>query len=64
MNLQTDLPGWLNRCSCPGFAVKNNIITHCNQAAEAMLLTPGTDVRELLAPAVRNMPLFKPAVFM
>lgn len=49
MNLQTDLPGWLNRCSCPGFAVKNNIITHCNQAAEAMLLIPGTDVRELLA---------------
>ena len=49
MNLQTDLPGWLNRCSCPGFAVKNNIIIHCNQAAEALLLTPGTDVRELLA---------------
>ena len=48
MNLQTDLPGWLNRCSCPGFAVKENIITHCNQAAEALLLTPGTDVRELL----------------
>lgn len=48
MNLQTDLPGWLNRCTCPGFAVKNHIITHCNQAAEALLLTPGTDVRELL----------------
>ena len=48
MNLQTDLQGWLNRCSCPGFAVKNNLITHCNQAAEALLLTPGTDVRELL----------------
>ena len=48
MNLQSDLPGWLNRCSCPGFAVKENIITHCNQAAEALLLTPGTDVRELL----------------
>lgn len=48
MNLQTDLPGWLNRCSYPGFAVKENIITHCNQAAKALLLTPGTDVRELL----------------
>ncbi len=48
MNLQTNLPGWLNRYSGPGFAVKNNIITHCNQAAEALLLTPGTDVRELL----------------
>ncbi len=48
MNLQTNLPAWLNRCGCPGFAVKNHIITHCNQAAEALLLTPGTDVRELL----------------
>jgi len=48
MNLQTDLTGWLNRYSCPGFAVKNNIITHCNQAAEALLLTPGMDIRELL----------------
>lgn len=48
MNLQTDLPGWLNRYSCPGFAVKNHIITHCNQAAEALLLTPGTDIRGLL----------------
>lgn len=48
MELQNDLPGWLNRCSCPGFAVKENIITHCNQAAEALLLTPGTDIRELL----------------
>lgn len=48
MELQNDLPGWLNRCSCPGFAVKENIITHCNQAAEALLLAPGTDIRELL----------------
>lgn len=48
MKFQTDLPGWLNRCRCPGFAVKENRIIHCNQAAEALLLTPGTDVRELL----------------
>ena len=48
MEFQTDLPAWLNRCSCPGFAVKENIITHCNQAAESLLLTPGTDVRDLL----------------
>ena len=48
MNLQTDLPGWLNRFTCPGFAVKENKIVHCNPAAEALLLNPGTDVRELL----------------
>ena len=48
MEFQTDLPGWLNRYSFPGFAVKENRIIHCNQAAEALLLTPGTDVRELL----------------
>jgi len=48
MEFQTDLPGWLNRCPCPGFAVKNNIITHCNQAADALLLAPGMDIQELL----------------
>ena len=48
MEHQTDLPGWLNRYSCPAFFVKENIITACNQAAEALLLSPGMDIRELL----------------
>jgi signal transduction histidine kinase len=48
MEFQTDLPGWLNRYSCPAFFVKENIITACNQSAEALLLAPGTDIREFL----------------
>lgn len=48
MEHQTDLPGWLNRYSCPAFFVKKNLITVCNQAAEALLLSPGMDIRELL----------------
>ena len=48
MEFQTDLPGWLNRYSCPAFFVKENIITACNQSAEALLLSPGLDIRELL----------------
>ena len=32
----------------PGFFVKENIITNVNAAARSLLLTPGTDVQELL----------------
>ncbi len=59
MEFQTDLPGWLNRCTCPGFAVKNNIITHCNQAALALLLAPGMDVRELLITGAEEYAVFQ-----
>ena len=48
MEFQTDLPGWLNRYSCPAFFVKENVITACNSAAQALLLQPGMDIRELL----------------
>ena len=48
MEFQTNLPGWLNRYSCPGFFVKENMITACNESAEALLLHPGMDIRELL----------------
>jgi signal transduction histidine kinase len=48
MEIRNDLPGWLHRCSSPAFSVKENIITACNQSAETLLLTPGTDIRELL----------------
>lgn len=48
MNNLNELPGWLNRYSCPAFFVKKHIITACNQSAEALLLYPGMDIRELL----------------
>ncbi len=48
MELQTVLPGWLTRYSCPAFFVIDNIITACNQPAQALLLQPGMDIRELL----------------
>lgn len=48
MNLQTMMPDWLCRSTCPAFTVKENQITACNQAAEALLLVTGTDVRTLL----------------
>lgn len=48
MNFQNDLQSWLNHYSCPAFSVKENIITACNQAAEALLLSIGLDIRELL----------------
>ncbi len=59
MELQTDLPGWLNRYSCPAFFVKENIITACNQSAEACLLTPGMDVRELLLTGAEEYAAFQ-----
>ncbi len=48
MNLQTTLPDWINRSTSPAFTVTDHQITDCNQAAESLLLTPGTDVRTLL----------------
>lgn len=48
MEVQNDLQGWLNRFSCPAFSVQENIITACNHSAEALLLSPGMDVRQLL----------------
>lgn len=58
MEIRNDLPGWLHRCSCPAFSVKENIITACNQSAEALLLSPGMDVRELLATGVEDYAAF------
>ena len=48
MTRQADTSGILDFLICPGFSVKNHIITACNQAAAAMLLTVGTDIRPLL----------------
>ena len=48
MNIQNELQGLLNRYSCPAFSVQENIVTACNQAAEALLLNTGMDIRSLL----------------
>lgn len=59
MEFQTDLPGWLNRYSCPAFFVKENIITACNQSAEALLLHPGLDIRELILTGAEEYAVFQ-----
>lgn len=48
MNRLKDFQGWLNRYSCPAFFVKENLIIACNHSAQALLLGPGMDIRELL----------------
>ena len=48
MEVQNTVLDWLNRYSCPAFLTQENIITACNSAAEALLLRPGMDIRELL----------------
>ena len=59
MKSKNDLSGWLNRCSCPAFSVKENIVTVCNPAAEALLLVPGTDIRELLLTGAEEYAAFQ-----
>ena len=58
MEIRNDLPGWLHRSTCPAFSVKENIITACNQSAEALLLNPGMDVRELLETGLEEYAAF------
>lgn len=48
MNQQKDIPGMLDLMIRPGFCVKENIIEKVNPAAQGLLLTPGTNVQELL----------------
>ena len=59
MKSLNDLPGWLNRYSCPAFTVKENSITACNQSAEALLLQPGMDIRELLVTGAEEYAAFR-----
>lgn len=59
MEFQTNIPGWLNRYSCPGFFAKENIITACNQAAQALLLETGMDVRDLLITGLEEYTAFQ-----
>ena len=40
--------GMLDLLIRPGFCVQHNKIVYANQAAQALLITPGTDIRELL----------------
>lgn len=48
MTRQTDTDEILDLLICPGFCVKDNQIVKINQAAAALLVAPGTDVRSLL----------------
>lgn len=48
MTEQKEINGILDFLICPGFCVKDHIITQVNPAAAAMLLAPGTDIRSLL----------------
>lgn len=48
MNVRNPMPDWLGRSNRPAFTVTDHVITACNQAAEALLLSPGTDVHSLL----------------
>jgi len=48
MEFQTNMQDFLNYLSCPAFSVKEHTIDACNQAAEGLLITCGTDVRSLL----------------
>lgn len=48
MEKQKENSAMLHMILRPGFRVKDNRITEVNQAAESLLLTPGTDIRSLL----------------
>lgn len=48
MEAKKDRFGMLDLMIRPGFCVKENNIVQVNSAAEALLLTPGTDIRTLL----------------
>lgn len=48
MTIQKETDGLLDLLICPGFCVKNDLITRVNQAASALLIAPGTPVQNLL----------------
>lgn len=48
MEVKKDNFGMLDLMLRPGFCVKNNKIEKVNSAAQALMITPGTDVRTLL----------------
>ena len=48
MDERNDIMGMLDLMVCPGFCVKNQKIEKLNPAAESLLLTPGTDIQQLL----------------
>jgi len=48
MEMKKEISGMLDLMTRPGFFVKDDQITAVNLAAQGMLLTPGTNIRELL----------------
>ncbi|MGN0976814.1 MAG: hypothetical protein ACI4PH_02060, partial [Faecousia sp.] len=59
MENQKENPTMLNMIIRPGFQVQDNRIIEVNQAAEALLLTPGTDVRSLLLTGAEEYEAFQ-----
>ena len=59
MHIQSAMPDWLHRSQSPAFTVINHQIAACNQAAEAMLIGPGTDVRTLLLTGLEEYEAFQ-----
>lgn len=59
MEERLDAFGMLDLMVHPGFCVKDNIILHANQAALALMLTPGKTVSELLRTGKEEYAAFK-----
>ena len=59
MDERNDIMGMLDLMVCPGFCVKNQKIEKLNPAAESLLLTPGTDIQQLLLTGHREYSEFQ-----
>ncbi len=58
MEVKESQTGMLDLLLRPGFCVKENKITEVNRAAQGLLITPGTDVRTLLATGTEEYETF------
>ena len=59
MEVNKEICGMLDLMIRPGFCVKENIIAKVNQAAESLLLLPGTDIRTLLLTGAEEYEAFE-----
>lgn len=59
MEVQKEAMEILDLTANPGFSVKENIIITVNQAASALMITPGTDVRTLLLTGMEEYACFE-----
>lgn len=59
MEVNKEAKGMLDLMIRPAFCVKDNMLTDLNQAAQCLLLSPGTDVRELLLTGAEEYAAFQ-----